>query len=166
MIEQGQIVPWCLIPPAFDEVIANIKKDEGVVWVRETWFWLEPCLRSRTRGADIGTYERMCGIHLSLGAKHGTYAKPHIKRGEGKYHVDVFAITESVMLGEHCVFRDGARVNKDEEMTRQSLVMRRSFVDRACRWLAEIATSRSREASAEQSFQAHQSSLLLVNLSV
>jgi hypothetical protein len=52
----------------------------------------------------------MCGIHLSLGSKHGSYAKPHIKRGEGRHHVDVFAITESVRLGDEEVYRDGAWV--------------------------------------------------------
>ncbi len=110
VIEQGQIVQVLDSTPAFDEVIANIKKDEGVVWVRELGFGLNRAFDHERVVRDIGTYERMCGIHLSLGAKHGTYAKPHIKRGEGKYHVDVFAITESVMLGEHCVFRDGAWV--------------------------------------------------------
>ncbi|TXI89351.1 MAG: hypothetical protein E6Q34_10950 [Burkholderiaceae bacterium] len=110
VVEQGQVVEVLDSTPAFDEVIAKIKADEGVVWVRELGFGLNRAFDHDRVVRDIGTYERMCGIHLSLGAKHGTYGKPHIKRGEGKYHVDVFAITESVMLGEHCVFRDGAWV--------------------------------------------------------
>ncbi len=58
--------------------------------------------------SDIGTYERMCGIHLSLGAKHGVYNKPPIRRSEAKHHVDVFAVTECVMLDDEVVYRDGA----------------------------------------------------------
>jgi hypothetical protein len=58
--------------------------------------------------ADIGTYERMCGIHLSLGAKHGSYNKPLIKRKDAKYHIDVFAVTDAVYLDDELVYRDGA----------------------------------------------------------
>jgi hypothetical protein len=50
----------------------------------------------------------MCGIHLSLGAKHGVYDKPGLKRRHTRYHVDIFAQTESVTLGDDVVFRDGA----------------------------------------------------------
>lgn len=110
VVEQGQVVQVLDSTPAFDEVLQKIREDEGVIWVRELGFGLNRAFDHERVVRDIGTYERMCGIHLSLGAKHGTYGKPHIKRGEGKYHVDVFAITESVMLGEHCVFRDGAWV--------------------------------------------------------
>ena len=65
-------------------------------------------LTPERRVSDIGTYERMCGIHLSLGAKHGVYDKPTLKRRHTKYHVDVFAVTESVTLGGDVVFRNGA----------------------------------------------------------
>jgi hypothetical protein len=49
----------------------------------------------------------MCGIHLSLGAKHGSYTKPNIRRTEARYHVDVFAATETVTLDDEVVYRDG-----------------------------------------------------------
>jgi aminopeptidase len=57
---------------------------------------------------DIGTYERMCGIHLSLGAKHGIYSKPNIRRATARHHVDVFAITHRVLLDDAIVYQDGA----------------------------------------------------------
>jgi aminopeptidase len=47
---------------------------------------------------------------LSLGAKHGIYGKPNFKRGDGKYHIDVFALTEQVVLDERVIYRDGAWV--------------------------------------------------------
>ena len=57
---------------------------------------------------DIGTYERMCGIHLSLGAKHGVYNKPNIRRATARYHVDVFAVTDAVYLDDEVVYSGGA----------------------------------------------------------
>lgn len=108
VIAQGQVVEVLDSTPEFDRVIAQIKADEGVVWVRELGFGLNPAFHAQRMVTDIGTYERMCGIHLSLGAKHGSYAKPNLKRGDGKYHVDVFAVTKSVRLGEQTVYRDGA----------------------------------------------------------
>jgi hypothetical protein len=50
----------------------------------------------------------MCGIHLSLGAKHAVYPKPGFSRRAGRHHVDVFAATESVRLDGETVFRAGA----------------------------------------------------------
>lgn len=108
VIERGQVCEVIDSTPEFDRVIAQIKADEEVVWVRELGFGLNPAFHAQSMVTDIGTYERMCGIHLSLGAKHGSYAKPNLKRGEGKYHVDVFAVTKSVRLGEQTVYRDGA----------------------------------------------------------
>jgi hypothetical protein len=108
VVEQGQVVAALDSTPEFDAVLEKIRQDEGVVWVRELGFGMNRAFSKECMVSDIGTYERMCGVHLSLGAKHGSYAKPGIKRGEGKYHIDVFAATESVTLGDEVVYRDGA----------------------------------------------------------
>ena len=84
------------------------RADEGVVWLRELGFGLNRAFTRQRIVRDIGTFERMCGIHLSLGAKHGIYAKPGFKRDQGKHHVDVFAATEAVWLDDACVYHDGA----------------------------------------------------------
>lgn len=91
----------------FDRVLAKIREDEGAVWVRELGFGLNPAFTQERLVPDIGTYERMCGIHLSLGAKHGLYKKPGFKEKEVKHHVDVFAVTECVTLDEETVFQNG-----------------------------------------------------------
>lgn len=108
VIRQGQVVEALASTPEFDEVLNKIRAEEGVVWVRELGFGLNRAFSRERSVSDIGTYERMCGVHLSLGAKHGSYAKPHIKRGEGRYHVDVFADTVAVLLDGQQVYRDGA----------------------------------------------------------
>ena len=107
VVNKGQVTDVEDSTPEFDKVIANIRADEGVVWVRELGFGMNRVFTKDRLVSDIGTYERMCGIHLSLGAKHGIYGKPNFKRGDGKHHVDVFAVTESVTLDETTVYKNG-----------------------------------------------------------
>ena len=107
VIERGRVVDVVDSTPHFDEVIAKIKEDEEV-WVRELGFGMNRAFTRERRVSDVGTYERMCGIHLSLGAKHGVYNKPLVKRKEAKYHVDVFPVTERVLLDGEVVFENDA----------------------------------------------------------
>ncbi|NMM26075.1 MAG: hypothetical protein HHJ12_02020 [Glaciimonas sp.] len=108
VVTKGQVTDVIDSTPEFEQVLANIRADEGVVWVRELGFGMNRAFSQDRTVSDIGTFERMCGIHLSLGAKHGSYGKPNFKRGDGKHHVDVFAVTESVMLDNEVVYRNGA----------------------------------------------------------
>ncbi len=108
IVENGQVVATEDSTPQFDTVLANIRADEQVVWLREIGFGLNRAFTKDHAVSDIGSYERMCGVHLSLGAKHGVYGKPNFKRGDGKYHIDVFAVTERVTLDEQVVYHDGA----------------------------------------------------------
>lgn len=107
-IAQGKVIAAHDSTPEFDFVLAQIRADEGCVWVRELGFGMNRAFTQRRKVSDIGTYERMCGIHLSLGAKHGVYSKANIHRTTAKYHVDVFAVTEAVWLGDQQVYRNGA----------------------------------------------------------
>lgn len=110
IVEKGRVVDVIDSIPEFNEVLANIVADENEVWVRELGFGLNRAFSSERIVNDIGTYERMCGVHLSLGAKHSVYAKPGFafSRRTARHHVDVFAVTESVILGDKQVYRDGA----------------------------------------------------------
>lgn len=111
IIEKGQVVGCENSTPAFDLILSNIRRDEGgVVWIRELGFGLNRAFSKTRTVADTGTYERMCGVHISLGAKHGTYGKPGFKRRDGLYHVDVFADTHTFSLGDEVVYRNGAWV--------------------------------------------------------
>ncbi|WP_394778247.1 hypothetical protein [Undibacterium sp.] len=108
VIVKGRITEVIDSTPEFDQVLANIRADEGEVWLRELGFGMNRAFSKDRLVSDIGTYERMCGIHLSLGAKHGVYTKPNFRRADARHHVDVFAVTEAVYLGEEVVYRDGA----------------------------------------------------------
>lgn len=106
-IEKGILVDAPGAPGSFIKVLDQIKADEQV-WVRELGFGMNRAL-SRTRTLiDIGSYERMCGIHLSLGQKHTIYAKPGMPKRSSKYHVDVFVDVTRVTIDDEVVFENGA----------------------------------------------------------
>lgn len=107
IIEEGQVVGCENSVSAFDEVLSMIRRDEGTVWIRELGFGLNRAFDKIRTVGDTGSYERMCGVHVSLGAKHGIYGKEGFRRRDGLYHVDVFADTHTVTLGDEVVYRDG-----------------------------------------------------------
>jgi aminopeptidase len=109
VVTKGRVTDVIDSTPAFDLVLANIRADEGEVWLRELGFGMNRAFSKTKTVRDIGTYERMCGIHLSLGAKHAVYKKPNFRRTDNTWHhVDVFAVTQGVYLDETRVYQDGA----------------------------------------------------------
>lgn len=108
IVEKGRVTDVIDSTPEFDKVLANIRADEGEVWLRELGFGMNRAFTPERTVSDIGTYERMCGIHLSLGSKHGVYKKSNFKRGNTWHHVDVFAATHRVYLDDKVVYENGA----------------------------------------------------------
>lgn len=108
VITQGRVTDVIDSTAEFDTVLANIRADEGEVWLRELGFGMNRAFTQQRTVNDIGTYERMCGIHLSLGSKHGVYKKANFKRTNTWHHVDVFAVTQCVYLDDVIVFENGA----------------------------------------------------------
>lgn len=106
-VDQGRVVGTENSTPEFDNMLAIIREHEGEVWLRELGFGMNRAFTRERMVDDIGTYERMCGIHLSLGAKHGVYSKPQLKRKDARYHIDVFAVTDGVYLDGQRVYQDG-----------------------------------------------------------
>lgn len=106
-IEAGKIVEVFNPTPSFQEVIDQIKEEEEL-WVRELGFGMNRALTPSRRLIDVGSYERMCGIHVSLGEKHPIYKKPGFSRRGGHFHVDVFVETVRVTIDGETVFENGA----------------------------------------------------------
>lgn len=107
-IENGQIIGTKDSTPEFDRVLAGIRSDEGAVHVRELGFGLNRAFSHERTVSDIGTFERMCGVHLSLGLKHNTYSKDQVDRRVAKHHVDVFLKLDDVLLDGQPVLHEGA----------------------------------------------------------
>lgn len=108
IIERGRVVGALDSSPDFERVLAAIHADEGEVWLRELGFGMNRAFSREHRVADVGAFERVCGVHLSLGARHGVYKKPHLDRREARHHVDTFVVTTRVLLDDDVVYADGA----------------------------------------------------------
>ncbi len=108
IIEDGQVVSTENSTAEFEAVLNMIKEEENVVWVRELGLGLNRAFSKDRHVSDMGTFERMCGVHLSLGAKHGIYAKEGMKRNSGKFHIDVMLDTDTLTIDDVVVF-DGEK---------------------------------------------------------
>lgn len=107
VIKEGKIVETPNAPESFLSILEQIKTEEEL-WVRELGFGMNRALTRHRFLCDVGSYERMCGIHLSLGAKHTIYAKPGFPKRTSRFHVDVFADVKTVTIDGVTVFKDGA----------------------------------------------------------
>lgn len=106
VIEKGILVDSPEAPEDFVQILNQIREKEEVVWVRELGFGLNRAFSEKRRVSDIGTYERMCGIHLSLGCKHLQYKKDHFRK-KGGFHVDVFLKLKNVEIDDRTVLKAG-----------------------------------------------------------
>jgi hypothetical protein len=106
-IEKGRVVGTANSTPDFEAVLESIKADEGQVWIRELGFGMNRAFTKERTVSDVGTYERVCGVHLSMGAKHAVYQKPGFHRRDGRHHVDVFVAVESVVVDDVNIFENG-----------------------------------------------------------
>jgi aminopeptidase len=108
VVEKGRVTSVIDSTPEFDQVLSNIRTDDGEVWLRELGFGMNRAFSQERFVSDVGTFERMCGVHVSLGAKHPSFNKPNIRKKTARHHVDVFVITESVILDDEVIYGDGA----------------------------------------------------------
>lgn len=108
VIERGRVTDVIGSTPAFDEVIHQITSTEGEVWVRELGLGMNRAFSRERLVSDVGTYERVCGVHLSIGGKHNVYKKAGFSRKDLRAHVDVFVVTDQVRLDDRVIYRDGA----------------------------------------------------------
>ncbi|MCB9496497.1 MAG: hypothetical protein H6686_06375 [Fibrobacteria bacterium] len=116
-IAKGQVVRSEDAPREFEEILEQIRHDEGgTVWLREWGFGLNKAFSPTRSVPDVGTFERMNGLHFSLGAKHQIYPKPGFRRKDGRHHVDIFIDAKSIVLGDRTVFRDGDWIDAPNDL--------------------------------------------------
>ncbi len=108
-VKDGLVSDWSAAPEAFARVMDLVAAHEPPL-VREFGLGLNPAMDRHRIINDITAYERMTGLHVSVGAKHPIYAKPGLSRKHGRYHIDVFVDVRQVLLDDDVVFRDGAYV--------------------------------------------------------
>lgn len=120
-VEEGKVVMVSDDAPSdFVDLWTLVKQTEQDCYVRELGIGLNPFLSLQHVLADVTSFERQWGIHLSLGLRHPLFVKqkqkmnpdgvtpaagvevkgPVVKRKAGKYHIDVFVAAAKLTCGE------------------------------------------------------------------
>jgi len=107
-IVNGLVDSWSKnAPKEFISVIENIKLQERAI-VREIGFGLNRAMSKTLPLGDITAFERIVGVHLSIGEKHSVYSKADITKHKARFHVDLFLQTKQVLVDGQVIFEDGA----------------------------------------------------------
>lgn len=96
-------------PQEFLALLDMVRVQEPVM-VREFGLGLNPAIDREHVLSDLTAYERMYGLHLSLGAKHSVYKKPDLDRKTTRYHVDIFVDVERILADDVPIFQNGKYV--------------------------------------------------------
>jgi aminopeptidase len=105
-IKDGLVVGWEENTPAsFSNVIAQIQTNERAL-VREIGFGLNRAITRERYLKDITAFERIFGLHFSLGEKHTVYKKPGITPDKTRYHVDIFPVVTQVFADDTLIFEN------------------------------------------------------------
>lgn len=91
------------------EVIKMLRdeNEDGAIWARELGLGLNRGISKTKRLHDISAYERVCGVHMSLGLKHDIYRGKVPRTKAQRYHVDIFPDVREVWIDEEKVFENG-----------------------------------------------------------
>jgi aminopeptidase len=106
-IEQGQITGYGDdAPQEFIDIVELVKTYERPL-IREIGFGLNRAITKERYLGDITAFERILGMHMSLGEKHSTYKKPGIRTNKSKFHVDLFLQIDTVKGDGQMIFENG-----------------------------------------------------------
>ncbi len=106
-IVHGIVTGWSNnTPPSFASVVTEIRAHERAI-IREVGFGLNRAITSETPLSDITAFERMLGLHFSLGEKHTVYKKAGITADKTRYHVDLFPVVSEVYADDNLLFKEG-----------------------------------------------------------
>lgn len=112
-IKDGVVVGGSF-PPEFQPLIDMLKTEnaDGQIPVREFGLGLNRGISRVNRLTEATAFERVAGLHLSLGMKHGAYQKKFKKQKElqQRYHVDLYPAVKRIWIQDVLVFEDGKYV--------------------------------------------------------
>jgi aminopeptidase len=95
-IENGEVVTYSdNTPEHFIDIYNEVVGYERPV-IREIGFGLNRAITRERPLGDITAFERIYGMHLSLGEKHTVYKKENITSKKSRYHVDLFPMVDEV----------------------------------------------------------------------
>ncbi len=96
-------------PQEFQEVIDMIKTEnpDGLIRIREFGLGLNPGVSKTKRLTDISAFERVKGLHVSLGMKHDIYRKKFGEKQVQRFHVDIFPDVQKITIDDTVIFENG-----------------------------------------------------------
>jgi hypothetical protein len=95
-IENGLVVGYADNAPLEFINIFNQVKSYETPMIREIGFGLNKAITKEKYLGDITAFERIYGMHLSMGEKHSVYKKEGLISKKTKYHVDLFPVVDKV----------------------------------------------------------------------
>jgi leucyl aminopeptidase (aminopeptidase T) len=105
-VKDGLIVSYDKnAPTSFTEIYTMVKDVERPI-LREIGFGLNRAITKERYLEDITAFERILGMHLSFGEKHGTYKKEDINVQKSRFHVDLFLVVDEVTADGEIIFKD------------------------------------------------------------
>ena len=106
-IEKGCVVGWGdSTPQNFISLVSLVKTHERAL-IREIGFGLNRAITQEHYLKDITAFERILGMHFSLGEKHTVFKKQGITADKTRFHIDLFPIVERVFSNEKLIFENG-----------------------------------------------------------
>ena len=107
-VKEGSVVSWGEnTPQSFIDIVTEIKSNERPI-IREIGFGLNRAITKERYLEDITAFERILGMHLSMGEKHSVYKKEGIITHKARYHVDLFPVVEKTSADGMVIFENGA----------------------------------------------------------
>lgn len=105
-IEGGYLADVVGAPRDFQDILAKVRATERLL-VREFGLGLNPAMHKGRVIGEITAFERMKGLHLSIGEKHTVYKKAGINAKRTRFHIDVFVDVQRIDLDGVPVFEAG-----------------------------------------------------------
>ncbi len=106
-VHEGIVVSWQDdAPKSFVDIVEAIKLYERPL-IREIGFGLNRAITRERYLQDITAFERILGMHLSMGEKHSVFKKAGITTHKTKFHVDLFPVADCVTTDGEVIFENG-----------------------------------------------------------
>jgi aminopeptidase len=105
----GIITTWSpKTPTSFVEVLSKVQLSEDLL-IRELGFGINQAISKDPKLLikDITAFERVCGMHMSIGHKHSVYKKSGLVTHKARYHIDVFVQADEIKTDKIVIWKDG-----------------------------------------------------------
>lgn len=98
-------------PADFVPLIEMMKTENpnGQIPVREFGLGLNRAITKENTLTEATAFERVTGLHLSLGMKHGVYQKKFKKNKEinQRFHIDIYPDVYKIWIDDQLIYQDG-----------------------------------------------------------